>query len=190
MSEGKQPLKAGRLVLRFPAVSQYALYPTKHYPVHPELGERDLLKETIVACRKRGIKVISYVAVNVSVWPEDLQGEAAQWLSRDASGRPVAGSMFSLDGQEKYLRMCLLSPFAERIKALVEEIARDKNISPEHLARWFGTDSDGGRPTYAQHLSRHLSADELLQVQALFEAQLRDQAVAWTSQVVYVAGHK
>ncbi len=64
-----------------------------------------------------------------------------------------------------------------------------QHISSQHLARWFGPSADRQRPTYAQHVGQHLSADELLQVQTLFERQLRDQTVAWASQVVYLSAH-
>ena len=72
----------------------------------------------------------------------------------------------------------------------VETVTVQRHISPEHLERWFSDGSERGRPTYAQHLRRHLSADELAQVQTIFEAQLRDQSVVWTSQMVYLAAHR
>jgi hypothetical protein len=72
----------------------------------------------------------------------------------------------------------------------VETVTAQRHVNSEHLARWFSIDSDRGRPSYAQHLRRQLSADELAQVQALFESQLRDQSVAWTSQIVYLSAHK
>jgi putative ATPase len=80
-----------------------------------------------------------------------------------------------------------------------------QRISAEQLVRWFGDSpapqrgSVGGqRPTYAQRLSQHsfdrlktpLSTAELTQAQALFDRQLRDQSVAWTSQIVYLSGHR
>jgi putative ATPase len=65
-----------------------------------------------------------------------------------------------------------------------------QRISAEQLARWFGDSSPAQRPTYAQHLRRHLSTAELAQAQALFDRQLRDQSVAWTSQIVYLSSHK
>ncbi|UCC87091.1 MAG: AAA family ATPase [Anaerolineales bacterium] len=72
----------------------------------------------------------------------------------------------------------------------VETVTAQQLISPQHLVRWFSISSDHQRPTYAQHLRHYLSTDELGQVQALFEHQLRDQTVAWTSQVLYLSAHK
>ena len=76
------------------------------------------------------------------------------------------------------------------VDAHVETVTTQRQIGAEHLVRWFSTDSDRQRPTYAQHVRKTLSADELAQVQALFEAQLRDRAVVWSSQIAYLAARQ
>ncbi len=76
------------------------------------------------------------------------------------------------------------------VQIQVETVTAQQHISAEHLARWFGASPEGQRPSYAQRLRQSLSADELAQVQALFERQLRDQSVTWASQVVYLSAHK
>lgn len=75
------------------------------------------------------------------------------------------------------------------VQIQVETVTTQRIISDEHLVRWFSTNSDGQRPTYAQHLLQQLSAEELAHVQALFESQLRNQALPWTSQIVYLTAH-
>ncbi len=72
----------------------------------------------------------------------------------------------------------------------VETVTTQQHISAEHLARWFSASPEGQRPSYAQRLHQSLSADELAQVQALFERHLRDQSVAWTSQVVFLLAQR
>lgn len=119
----------GANVLRFPAISQYALYPTRHYTVHPELGSRDLFQETIEACHAQGIRVIPYIAVNVSVWPKNTQGEVRDWIGVDAQGNPTTSTLFSLDREGNYLQACLLSPIRDRIKAYVEEIVSKYDVA-------------------------------------------------------------
>jgi putative ATPase len=76
------------------------------------------------------------------------------------------------------------------VQVQMETVTTQRLIGVEHLARWFSTDSEHQRATYAQHLGRHLSADELVQVQALFDAQLRDQSVTWTSRIVYLVAQR
>jgi putative ATPase len=72
----------------------------------------------------------------------------------------------------------------------VETVMAQQHISAEHLARWFSASPEGQRPSYGQRLRQNLSAEELAQVQALFERQLRDQSVTWTSQVVFLLAHR
>ena len=76
------------------------------------------------------------------------------------------------------------------VTAQVESPAAQQHVSAEQLARWFDAGADRQRPTYAQRLRQHLSADDLARVQALFERQLHDQSASWTSQVVYLSAYK
>jgi len=76
------------------------------------------------------------------------------------------------------------------VQAQVETVTAQQHLGAEHLTRWFGASPDRQRPTYAQHLRRYLSDEELTQVQALFERQLHDQPAAWTSQVVYLTARR
>jgi putative ATPase len=59
---------------------------------------------------------------------------------------------------------------------------RDLLVSQEQVGRWFGAGSVG-RPSYAEHLRRTLSAEQLDEVRALLERQLLGQVVAWQSSV-------
>jgi putative ATPase len=77
----------------------------------------------------------------------------------------------------------------DAVTAQVESPTTQQHVSAEQLARWFDASANRQRPTYAQRLRQHLSVGELAQVQALFERQLRDQAVSWTSQVVYLSAY-
>jgi putative ATPase len=59
-------------------------------------------------------------------------------------------------------------------------------VSPATLERWFALDAAGERPSYAQHLLRRLTADELAEVGALFRRQLAGQTVPWRTRIVFV----
>ncbi|MGD8792434.1 MAG: AAA family ATPase [Anaerolineae bacterium] len=71
-----------------------------------------------------------------------------------------------------------------------EEVAQEREalISPASLDRWFATASEGERPSYAQHLGRHLSAEELTRLETLFRRQLSGQAVTWQTWVAFLVG--
>ena len=63
-------------------------------------------------------------------------------------------------------------------------------VSPATLARWFAVDAERDRPSYAQHLLRRITADELAEVQALFQRQLANQTVAWRTRIAFVVGQR
>ncbi len=71
--------------------------------------------------------------------------------------------------------------------ALHEEVQEvEVLVSPATLERWFSSEMERGRPSYAQHLLRRTTADELAQVKALFERQLAGQTVPWRTRIVFV----
>jgi putative ATPase len=124
--------------------------------------------------------------VDLSLLDEDLRGRliaAEEAIYADPDDPMVNWETADLKAA---LRVAGLSD----VEVQVETVTTQRHITSEHLARWFGTDAERGRSTYAGHLRQQLSDAELAQVQALFEAQLRDRSVAWTSQVVYLSGHK
>ena len=61
-------------------------------------------------------------------------------------------------------------------------------VSPATLERWFETDAERERPSYAQHLLQHITAGELGEVRALFERQVAGQTIRWQTQIAFVAG--
>jgi putative ATPase len=66
-------------------------------------------------------------------------------------------------------------------------------VSKATLERWFATDVDAGRPSYAQHLLASLSRDgitpdELALIRATYESQLANQTIPWRTRLVYVVG--
>jgi putative ATPase len=66
-------------------------------------------------------------------------------------------------------------------------------VSKATLDRWFSTEAEGGRPSYAQHLlsplaGKGITAGELALVQAVFRGQLENQTVPWRTRLAYVIG--
>ena len=66
----------------------------------------------------------------------------------------------------------------------------DVLVSPETIGHWFATEEYRERPSYAQHLLRNMTAEELAQVRALYEQQLAGQTVRWRTRVAFVVGQK
>jgi hypothetical protein len=61
-------------------------------------------------------------------------------------------------------------------------------ITPATVERWFAMAPDQDRPSYAQHLLCRITADELVEVAALFQRQLGGQAVVWQTCIAFVSG--
>ena len=66
----------------------------------------------------------------------------------------------------------------------------DLLVSPETIGHWFATEEYRERPSYAQHLLRYITAEELAQVRALYERQLAGQTTRWRTWVAFVVGQK
>jgi len=75
---------------------------------------------------------------------------------------------------------------AELADPVVEwlDTSTDLLITEKHLSRWFMRGPQDGRPTYADHLARLLSAEEVDAVHALYRRQLLNRAVNWHSRAV------
>ena len=82
----------GADTLRFQPIGFWAYYPTKSgYPIHPELGNRDLLAETVRACRKAGLHIYCYTKYgNPFLSPNyvDEHPEYLDWVMRGPDGKP------------------------------------------------------------------------------------------------------
>ena len=66
----------------------------------------------------------------------------------------------------------------------------DVLVSPETIGHWFATEEYRERPSYAQHLLRGMTAEELDRVRALYERQLAGQTTRWRTRVAFVVGQK
>jgi hypothetical protein len=79
--------------LRFAAVTYFAYFPSKAFPVHEELGSRDLLDEVSRECRRQQVHLYAYTvygAYFVEVGWVNQHPEYADWIVRDPEGKPYA----------------------------------------------------------------------------------------------------
>ena len=95
----------------------YIYYDTKLFPErrHPHL-KRNLLKEQIEACHKRGIRVPIYTTVH---WDHFTANEHPEWLMRDEKGQAVGQA----PGETGfYRRLCLNTPYVDLLKRHLGEL--------------------------------------------------------------------
>lgn len=117
---------SGANILRFPALSYYAYYPTRHYLNHPQLDGRDLLKETIDVCHRKGIKVIPYIPVGHPFLPYDSKLEPYDsWAKLDEHGDRIG---WWHHGYFHTYFICLNTPYRQAIKGIVEEIVTGYDV--------------------------------------------------------------
>ena len=82
----------GGTLLRFQPIGYRAYYPSQAFPVHEELGGRDLIDEVSRECRRAGVHLYCYTGYGTPMMlePDYLQAhpQFADWLLRDPEGRP------------------------------------------------------------------------------------------------------
>jgi len=95
-------------------------YPTKVGAVHPHLS-RDLLGEQIEVCHRYGIRVPGYVTV---VWNEHQAILHPAWRQIRPDGRAAGRLPVGPIGKHDWQWLCVNSPYADHVAAVVEEVVR------------------------------------------------------------------
>jgi len=135
------------------------------------------LAETVVRRAQR-----LYSLVDLSILDDGLRQrlvEAEEQIYADA-GDPL------VNWEAVTLRETLQKVGFAEASVLEEAQESEMLVSQATLLRWFSTDVDEGRPSYAQHLLRQLTGDELAEVRALFQRQLAGQTIPWRTYLAFV----
>ncbi|WP_372365276.1 AAA family ATPase [Candidatus Uabimicrobium sp. HlEnr_7] len=66
------------------------------------------------------------------------------------------------------------------------EHAMDLFLSPQIINNWFEEKSTEHRPSYGQHLKKHLTAKEFQKVKQLIQQNLTNKVIPWSTSVVYI----
>ena len=118
----EQCRELGADTLRFQPVGLRALYPSRVYPVSPELNNRDLIDEVARECRRTGMHLYCYCVLcnemDASLADDPNYGVYAL---RDADGRP-----YGFDGgygNGRVIKTCNTGdPYRQMIRRLVQEL--------------------------------------------------------------------
>jgi len=117
-------VELGGDTLRFQPIGNRAYYPSKTFPMHPELGNRDLITEVSQECRKVGLHLYCYTGYGMPVTTTSLipgYPECAEWVLRDPEGRPYG--VWNEMGQEYSFYHCLTGdPYREAMRQVVREL--------------------------------------------------------------------
>ena len=142
-------------------------------------GGRISLAETVAKYTQR-----LYDLVDLSALGEDLLQRVveAEELIYDATDDPlVSWDVADLQGALQT---------AGFMEVEIDEVNQGAEvlIGKTTIQRWFSTEQVRGRPSYAQHLFRRCTEQEIGQVQVLFESQITNQTVTWRSRQVFATG--
>jgi putative ATPase len=147
-------------------------------------GGRLSLAETVVKHTQR-----LYDLVDLSSMGDDLRGRLVE--AEEQIYGAFEDPLVNWDVTD--LRSALQAARFEDV-AIHEEVEEGEMlISPATLDRWFETEAreaDQHRLSYAQHLRRRITADELAEVKSLFQRQLAGKVTMWRTHVVFVVGQR
>ncbi len=94
-------------------------YDSKLFPelVHPNLKNKNLLKEQIKVCHENGIKVPVYITVQ---WDEYIANKHPEWIMWDEKGNFKGGDGLFTPGF--YRNLCVNSPYRDFLKLQTQEV--------------------------------------------------------------------
>lgn len=98
----------------------WVYYDSKLFPerIHPNLKNKNILKQQIEACHKRGIRVPIYITVQ---WDNFTSQNHPEWLAVNDKGNPVETFLCN---PGFYRVLCLNSPYRDFLKKQTEEILK------------------------------------------------------------------
>lgn len=107
---------------RFQPIGDRAYYPSKVFPLHPELHGRDLLNEVSPECRRAGIHLYCYSSYGGGVDATVVNDPRyARWILRDAEGKPYGRGTGYGNGEE--MGSCATGDaYRQMIRTVVREL--------------------------------------------------------------------
>lgn len=120
--------------VRMATMGKYSTIPGVRFSVHPDQEGRDLLAETIAACRPRGIRVVPYISTGHRLAWDMVTRDYPEYAHRSTpGGGPVMSHMFA--GAE-HGTVCWNTPYRRAFLDLVERVVRDYEIDGIYFDTW------------------------------------------------------
>ena len=121
-------------IVRLATMGKYATIQGVRFPVHPDQGNRDLLTETIEACKPNGIKVIPYISTGHKLaWSIVTEKYPEYAQKATPNGLPARDHMYV---GEDHGTVCWMTPYREAFMDLVEHVVRDYDIDGIYFDKW------------------------------------------------------
>ena len=120
--------------VRIATMGKYALIQGVRFTAHPELGNRDILAETIAASKSRGIRVVPYISTGHKLAWTMVTRDHPEYAQRTRpGGGPARSHMFV---GEDHGTVCWNTPYRQAYLDLVEHVVRDYNIDGIYFDTW------------------------------------------------------
>jgi hypothetical protein len=122
-------------VVRISTMGKYATIQGVRFTRHPMQGNRDLLTETIEACKPRGIKVIPYISTGHKLaWSMVTKDYPEYGQKTSPDGAPDRQHMFV---GEDHGTVCWMTAYRKAYLDLVEHVVRDYDIDGIYFDAWM-----------------------------------------------------
>lgn len=120
--------------VRISTMGKYALIPGVRFTPHPALGKRDILAETISACKPQGIRVVPYISTGHKLGWAMVTRDHPEYAQRTRpGGGPDRSHMFT---GEDHGTVCWNTPYRQAYLDLVERVVRDYDIDGIYFDTW------------------------------------------------------
>lgn len=121
-------------VVRISTMGKYATIQGVRFSRHPDQGNRDLLSETIEACKPLGIKVIPYISTGHKLaWSMVTKDYPEYGQKTTPGGHPDRQHMYV---GEDHGTVCWMTPYRQAYLDLVEHVVRDYDIDGIYFDAW------------------------------------------------------
>jgi hypothetical protein len=122
-------------VIRFGTMGKYATIQGIRFRVHPDQGKRDLLQETIDACKPKGIRVIPYISTGHKLaWSMVTEDYPEYARKMTPGGLPDRSHMYV---GEDHGTVCWMGPYRQAYLDYVEHVVRDYDIDALYFDAWI-----------------------------------------------------
>jgi hypothetical protein len=121
--------------------SQGFLIPNTQFRVHPDLNNRNILAETIAACKPKGIKVVPYVAAGNSINTSIVKREWAQKITPEGE----IFSSYDAGVGIKATPTCWNTPYRQAFYEVIETIMSRYDVDGMYFDSWLPFYFFGGK---------------------------------------------
>ena len=120
--------------VRISTMGKYATIQGVRFSTHPDQGDRDVLAETIAACKPRGIRTVAYISTGHKLAWSMVTRDYPQYAQKV---RPGGGP----DRQHMYVgedhgTVCWNTPYRKAYLDLVEHVVRDYDVDGVYFDTW------------------------------------------------------